>query len=115
MVTKRQPKSAATRRAIELYRAGATVTAAAREAGCHTVTVSRAVRQLIAQGDKSLNAIAPRGRPRTGDKCEWTQDDDGVWDTECGERYEVTDGSPGENDMKYCPYCGKVLCEQSLI
>lgn len=44
-------------------------------------------------------------------KCGWTQDENGAWETECGNMFEVTDGTPYENDMKFCPYCGKALAE----
>ena len=43
--------------------------------------------------------------------CEWVADDDGVWDTECGNRFEVIEGTPRENQMYWCPYCGKSLQE----
>lgn len=43
--------------------------------------------------------------------CEWKQDDDGIWDTECGNRFEVMEGTQHENQMNYCPYCGKSLRE----
>ena len=44
-------------------------------------------------------------------KCQWTQDEDGAYDTECGNKYEITNGTPKENRMKYCTYCGKQLDE----
>ena len=44
-------------------------------------------------------------------KCRWAQDDNGTWETECGNMFEVTDGTPYENDMKFCPYCGENLVE----
>jgi len=38
--------------------------------------------------------------------CNWTQDEDGNWDTRCGEKFVfITDG-PIENHMKFCCYCG---------
>lgn len=48
---------------------------------------------------------------RIGETCTWTQDQDGVWDTECGGRFEVMECTPHENQMNYCPYCGKSLRE----
>ena len=44
-------------------------------------------------------------------KCRWAQDDNGAWETECGNLFEVTEGTPYENDMKFCPYCRKTLVE----
>ena len=44
-----------------------------------------------------------------GEQCEWKQDENGLWETECGNVFEITDGTPHENEMCYCPYCGKTL------
>lgn len=50
-----------------------------------------------------------------GDKCEWKQDENGVWETECGNMFEITEGTPNENDLKYCPYCGKHLIQIDAV
>ena len=43
--------------------------------------------------------------------CEWHLNDLGYYDTACGNAHEfITDG-PGENDYRFCPYCGKTLIE----
>ena len=42
-------------------------------------------------------------------KCKWREDEDGVWDTGCDNRFEFNAGGPPENDFEYCPYCGKKL------
>ena len=34
------------------------------------------------------------------------------YETSCGEAFQFTDGSPTENKMKFCPYCGKPLEEE---
>lgn len=52
--------------------------------------------------------------PRTTD-CAWTQDRDGTWDTSCGNRFVVSEGNPSDNDMKFCCYCGKTLCEIGFV
>jgi len=42
--------------------------------------------------------------------CEWKHDDDdGFWDTECGQPWRFDDGGPKENHMNFCPCCGKPL------
>jgi len=41
--------------------------------------------------------------------CQWTEDDDGVWDTECGNAFVFTDGGPSDNNLLFCPYCGAAL------
>lgn len=45
--------------------------------------------------------------------CQWVQDDldEGAWKTECGNYHLFTVGTPQDNDYKFCPYCGKELCE----
>ena len=39
---------------------------------------------------------------------DWHQD---TWDTSCGQSFTVIDATPSQNDMRYCPYCGKVIDE----
>lgn len=39
--------------------------------------------------------------------CTWREDDEGVWQTECGDAFEFTTDGPEENNVKYCCYCGK--------
>jgi rRNA maturation endonuclease Nob1 len=41
--------------------------------------------------------------------CEWREDEDGIWDTGCGNRFEFNHGGPPENSFEFCPYCGKKL------
>lgn len=45
--------------------------------------------------------------------CEWTNDDtpdmDGTWDGSCGTTWSFIDGGPTENNMRFCPECGKHL------
>ncbi len=42
--------------------------------------------------------------------CTWKHDDDeGSWDAECGERWSITEGTPEENNFRFCPGCGKTI------
>ena len=41
--------------------------------------------------------------------CTWTEDDDGVWSTQCGEMFEFTNDGLPENRFEFCPYCGKYI------
>jgi len=45
--------------------------------------------------------------------CNWRQDGEGEqgWDTSCCNRFMLNDGTPRENKMEYCCYCGKILTE----
>ena len=38
--------------------------------------------------------------------CKWTPDDDGIYQTKCGEAFTFIDAGPKENNMKFCCYCG---------
>ena len=43
--------------------------------------------------------------------CTWNQNEDGAWETGCDNCFEITNGTPRENSMAYCTYCGKPLLE----
>ena len=38
--------------------------------------------------------------------CEWSEDDEGIFQTSCGGSFMFTDGTPDENEFKFCCYCG---------
>ncbi len=40
--------------------------------------------------------------------------DEGVWTTLCGELFVMIDGSPTENEMIFCPYCGRGIQEAAV-
>ena len=45
-------------------------------------------------------------------KCTWSNsedDSDTHWQTSCGEDFLLNDGTPEDNNMKYCCYCGKPI------
>jgi hypothetical protein len=45
--------------------------------------------------------------------CRWIFNNFEVWETDCGKRFEITNGTPRENEMKYCPFCGNELKEEA--
>lgn len=49
--------------------------------------------------------------------CAWQREDDdhmpGTWRSDCGVMWTFTDGSPVDNDMKYCCGCGAMLLEKN--
>lgn len=47
-------------------------------------------------------------------KCEWREDQDGTWWTECDEGHQFTTDGPVENNHRYCPYCGSELVPVSF-
>jgi hypothetical protein len=47
-------------------------------------------------------------------ECTWTLDadyDGDSWDTSCGEKFCFIDGTPSQNQMRFCGYCGGRLVE----
>ena len=48
--------------------------------------------------------------------CNWHQDDDdGTWATDCGGIFVIIEGTPSDNKMKFCAYCGKPLVEHPFV
>lgn len=45
--------------------------------------------------------------------CLYQQDEDGNWNTDCGECWVLVEGTPKENRMRFCPYCGLSLRQRS--
>ena len=42
--------------------------------------------------------------------CEWTHDEnDGFWESACGEAWQFNDGGPAGNNVRFCQGCGKPL------
>jgi hypothetical protein len=50
----------------------------------------------------------PTGAKERIETCLWSEDD-GVWETSCDKSFIIEDGSPEDNDMKFCTFCGKHL------
>lgn len=44
-------------------------------------------------------------------QCTWAPDYEGTWWTGCGSTFEPTSGSPLDNGMRFCPYCGRKMEE----
>lgn len=52
-----------------------------------------------------------RVKKTTSVLCRWAEDDDGNWDTDCGNKYVLIEGGPTENAMLFCCYCGALIHE----
>lgn len=47
--------------------------------------------------------------------CIWTFDPDGYcWDTDCKQTFIIEDGTPEENRMRFCCFCGGELKQEVL-
>ena len=49
------------------------------------------------------------------DTCKWTENENGLWETDCNDSFEFYSSGPVENGMKFCPYCGKPLEEVKYV
>jgi hypothetical protein len=48
--------------------------------------------------------------------CKWTYDNDyDQWITSCDNAFVLMEGTPAENRMLYCPYCGKNITQDKVI
>jgi hypothetical protein len=63
---------------------------------------------LEAENKKQTKEIEKlRGKSKTL-ICKWIciSEDENLWSTECDHAFQITNGTPIENRMSYCPYCG---------
>lgn len=64
--------------------------------------------------DKAITAL--KAALEQPDECSWMQDgdhDSDMWAAGCGRHryFTLNEGTPSENGMKHCCYCGKPLVE----
>lgn len=82
-------------------------------------------RQTMARAIRAANYAAPRqtinltatDSPLIDDelarqRCAWNEDEEGYWNTTCGEIWIFNDGGPSDNRCNYCFYCGKPIEEK---
>lgn len=58
---------------------------------------------------KLLQAMNEGDMSNSDRACTWTEDTEGVWQTECGRCFQINEGSPAENGMLFCYHCGRRL------
>ena len=68
--------------------------------------------------DQRFNAIhALRAALAEPGTCTWCQDgdsDSGVYATSCRHYFDLNDGTPEDNKMQWCCYCGKRLMQELI-
>jgi hypothetical protein len=45
-------------------------------------------------------------------RCTWDEDEDGNWDTTCDNKFTLGDGTPKQNSMHFCCFCGGALSQK---
>ena len=60
--------------------------------------------------EKTYDEYAKHLAAQKKEACRWKEDDDGLWNTKCGNEFYLADGCRvEENGIKYCPYCGRII------
>ena len=49
------------------------------------------------------------------DTCVWQEDCESTWDTSCDTAFVMIDGTPTDNEYKFCPSCGKSIKEVRYV
>jgi hypothetical protein len=44
------------------------------------------------------------------EECAW-REDEGYWETGCKNEFTINEGTPEENGMKFCCFCGKKIAQ----
>ena len=64
---------------------------------------------------KPIYTSPPARKPLTDDTCKWARPDSDhmpdTWEASCGAMWTFTEGGPKDNDMHFCPNCGKPAIE----
>lgn len=98
------------RRLLDAARAQAKVLQSRVDAG-----VAEAIRLasiLPGSSGMHLNAAAPvPAQPAAESTCAWSENDDGFYETECGNSFQFIDGGAADNNATFCQYCGKKIGE----
>ena len=77
-----------------------------------------ALESVYGRGKRCESAItALRAALAEPDTCIWWQDGDdtsGVYGTSCRHYFNLEDGTPEDNKMQWCCYCGKRLAQELI-
>lgn len=55
--------------------------------------------------------MTKKPKTRAVKACCWSQDDEfsDAWSTGCGEMFVLNEGTPKENEMRFCCFCGEKI------
>ena len=76
--------------------------------GTKIVSLKLSILNPLVKQDNILSSIE-RNNKRKLSYCSWTQADDHAYETSCGQSFCLDEGSPEDNEMVFCCYCGKHL------
>jgi rubrerythrin len=67
-----------------------------------------------ARGINDVRKLILSEQSEQKEPCEWTQEDEdsNTWEcNKCGLLWPLNDGTPQENDINFCPNCGRSLTQ----
>lgn len=67
------------------------------------------IRVEYSRKSTATRALAAALRALALPACGWTETDEGAWHTGCGKMFVLETGTPKENEMAWCCYCGRAL------
>ena len=88
-----------------------------RAAAQQALTALQTLKDRGVWGDFDGVADALRTALAEPDTCTWQQDGDsesGVYGTSCRRYFSLEDGTPEDNKMSWCCYCGKRLAQELI-
>lgn len=61
-----------------------------------------------------LKGKLAQAEPKREPTCLWSRadDDTDVWETSCGHAFTIIEGTPSDNHMEFCCYCGRRVDEE---
>ena len=94
---------------------------AAAQQALEALEIFQAAGQRTRQSNNAItglrSALAQQAEPGQTDTCTWWQDgdsDSGLYQTSCRNYFAITDGTPKDNEMRHCCYCGKKLTQELI-
>ena len=90
-----------------------------RDRGGWEIDCAECELNLVVSSNPSREGVIAAWNNRAADpapagECAWTcyvDTDSTAWNTECGRAFELNEGGPVDNHMKFCCYCGKTVIE----
>lgn len=76
--------------------------------------VGEALRYLELTGDldpdpRDARRFRLKEVPVAASVCTWKEDEDGTYWTECDHAWQFMEGTPADNHVEFCPFCGRGL------
>lgn len=78
--------------------------------GWHHRTMTAVQQDTLSRAEYIVELAVKRERNALRRSCNWWEED-GAWTTGCANRFVLEAGTPSDNSMAFCCYCGSVIKE----